>query len=63
MAKKNTQASVNYAAPGSQVGLQAENVVLTGGIRLGTGNDGGIQIGHAAATDDDDDPARPWVTP
>ena len=35
MARKDKDASINYAGPGARVGIQAQNVVITGGIRAG----------------------------
>jgi hypothetical protein len=42
----------NYAAPGSRVGIQAENIVITGGIVF---TDDDVQVGGVSLTDLDDE--------
>jgi hypothetical protein len=46
----------NYAAPGARVGIQAEHVVITGGLKIGSRNDAdAIQIGDAVLAGQDDE--------
>lgn len=47
MAKSN----FNYAGPGAVVGIQAGNIVISGGIRVG---DDDVIIDGMAVTDDED---------
>jgi hypothetical protein len=51
MAKSN----FNYAGPGARVGIQAGNVVITGGLKVGGTDDDDIQVGGISVFDDDDE--------